>query len=355
MAIKGSGAVLMEPLSSGRCPMTGVGPSMNYLYPSRANNTLQLPPVPQCHAPNSGAWQGGPMPASPMNTQVVLSGSPRPGSSFSSPARMMRGGGGKAEFIGSPMLPTHPMPPHPPQTLNFPIRSPRQMLPGAPTRSLVGPPPGVPHEQHRTHNGFTHTYVPPVDVSSMDTSTSSAPVAGPRKAGAQRPFIAPLSQQPPPGRRSLHVRSVARGPQPTSTDPTRLRDGRKIKDVQRQQQQQQQQGQGSPVGGPHRFTGPGKNGLAAKQNNNTNRNNNNHSEPKPIKTTVDNDESWVKGLTNSIWIDSPRGNLNDLDAKEGSYKRQGGHANRRRRQQKSDSTSSSTSGGVMEMLRSLFR
>jgi hypothetical protein len=348
MSINSSGAVLMEPLSNGRRPGPPTGPPTSYPRPTGPSNACHLPPVRQSQNPSNGAWHGNPMPlpyeASGVHSLNSSSSPPGPGPS-SSPMLMRSG----CRMGGTPL----PTAPNRPPSSNYANHSPRPMPPpGTSPRALIGPlqqPQAQLMRGQRPPSGSGSPIMSPVNMSSINSSSSGVPVNGSYNGGQQQ-----RPPMPPPHhlqvRRGPRVPSVARGPQPTSVEPTRLRDGRKIKEVQRQQQgnpSSGEAGEGAAHRGPHRFTGPGKNGMAAKQNNKT--------EPQPIKTTVGADESWVKGLTYSTWIDSPRGNLNDLDSKEGPYKRHGGNGKNRRKPQKKHSSRSSNSGGVMEMLRNLFR
>ncbi|KPI85043.1 hypothetical protein ABL78_5905 [Leptomonas seymouri] len=321
MSINNSGAVLMEPIPQGQRPAPSTG-----LH-------IKLPPVHQSQTQSNGAWRGGPMPPPPMCVNAIHA-SPMPPASNGSSPRMM--GRRVSESSGA-----HMHPPHTLHTLSHPNHSPRQMPQGAPPRSLVGPSPAI--------SASVNSQRMPMLITGVSATTNSGPMTDPRKRMSM-PHVAPHPPQQAP-QRTPFSRPVARGPQPTSVEPTRARDGRKIKDVQ----SNQTAGEGKDVQRkPHRFTGPGKRGMVRSHQNDAKSLNNLGS--KPIKTTVGNDESWVKGLTFSTWIDSPRGNLNDLESKEGPYKRQAGCANKRRRKlDRKPSSTSSHSGGVLEMLRNLFR
>lgn len=210
---------------------------------------------------------------------------------------------------------------------------------------------------------------PPPSVNTSLLSTRNAhqnvptplPPRPPQQQQRQPPQQQQQQQQQSRGRgRGPHVKPATRGPQPTSVEPTRLLDGRRIRDVEKRQQQIAEAQRG-----PHAFNGPTKGSPTAASR-----------PPKPprredevrkIKTTVGNDDTWMKGLTYSTWVDSPRGTLNDLD-REGPYKRQPGgnkrgqqskdKQSRRRRDNKDTSSEGSRNGksnSLLDALRNLFR
>ncbi|KAL7698671.1 hypothetical protein NQL31_001516 [Lotmaria passim] len=353
MSINGSGAILMEPMPNSRRPGPPMDPHNVYPRPtSSSSNQCHLPPVQQGQPPNNGIWRGGYMRSRPP---------------VSPPPMVMLDTTGKVN-VPLPLAP-HP----PPPSMNYKAPGPRPMRKGMPPQPL-GPvisSAGIARPGQRPPSGPSSPIMPPASTVNLSTGMASAAVNVSHNMGPQQheqydmqrpPLAPPRLPQPPPQKQQLRrdprVRSVARGPQPTCVEPTRLRDGRKIKDVQCQQRRQsgdQDHSQGEAHHRPHRFTGPGKNDPGPNKNGSPNHMDNH--EPKRVKTTVGNDESWVKGLTYSTWIDSPRGNLNDLDSKDGPYKRQAAHGSRqhRRKPHKKTSSTSSNSGGLLEMLRNLFR
>ncbi|CBZ14597.1 conserved hypothetical protein [Leishmania braziliensis MHOM/BR/75/M2904] len=204
--------------------------------------------------------------------------------------------------------------------------------------SSAGPRPVPPHVQSRgpappVSPNTAHGMSRPVNWSAM--SGNPGPVNWP-----------PASSQVQQGQ---HVMPVARGPQPNSVEPTRLRNGKKIKDVERRQQQ--------IAGAPHEhqtFSGPTKSAVLRRKEQLQLQQRDANS-GKHIKTTVGNDNSWVKGLAYSTWVDSPKGTLNHLD-REGPYKRQPkGNRNLRKNKRTVSRNSMGKSSLLVEALRNLFR
>ncbi|GET88161.1 hypothetical protein, conserved [Leishmania tarentolae] len=144
------------------------------------------------------------------------------------------------------------------------------------------------------------------------------------------------------------VMSVARGPQPTSVEPTRLPNGKKIHHVDRQKLPS---GEARPT---HKtFTGPSKSAMIKRKEQLYQKKAGANVE-KPINTTAGNDNSWMKGLTYSTWVDSPKGNLKEVD-NEAPYKRQPKNKAPNTNTERKDVTNMGKASFLLEALRNLFR
>ncbi|KAG5506469.1 hypothetical protein JKF63_05972 [Porcisia hertigi] len=163
------------------------------------------------------------------------------------------------------------------------------------------------------------------------------------------PFPSIGSSQPPPVRRGRRVMPVARGPQPTSVEPTRLTNGKKIKAVETLHTQSEEAQRDH-----HAFTGPSKSALRQRRTQQV-RQGRSTNEGEQIKTTVGNDDSWMKGLTYSTIIDSPKGSFKTIDC-EGPYKRRPRTRRSNNHENREDANYSSASkwNSLLVALRNLF-
>ncbi|KAG5502657.1 hypothetical protein JIQ42_05726 [Leishmania sp. Namibia] len=312
MSMNASGETLMEPLAA-PCRAGGVEGSGAPVVSANANGAAQkpisrspkdpsqssTPPLPALKRPLNGEWHG-------ISSQQPH---PHPGNALhNATPHMTRKTGGTG---GQPMMP------HLPAPLGGPgyCASPR---PAPPRMQRCGP---------TLHASLT------------TSSRNTGPIDWSAISGSSGPWNrCQLSSQAP---RSELVMSVARGPQPTSVEPTRLMNGKKIKDVERRQQAAETQRK-------HNFTGPAKAAVGQQprmQDANS----------RKIKTTVCSDDSWMKGLTYSTWVDSPKGVSSDVE-REGPYKRRPRSRKKNRENRKGVSRDHmGKSSLLMEALRNLFR
>lgn len=192
-----------------------------------------------------------------------------------------------------------------------------------------------------------HNCGPPPPGSLNNSLRPSGPVRQIAICGSSGPGNTRLpSSQVLQGQR---VKSVARGPQPSSVEPTRLANGKKIKKTDKQQSQV---AEARPE--HYTFTGPTKSAMKIRKAQ-LQQQRRGANVGKEIKTTVGNDSSWMKGLTYSTWVDSPKGTLHKLDH-EGPYKRRPKTKNNpnKNRGRKTRSNMGKTSL-LLEALRNLFR
>lgn len=128
-----------------------------------------------------------------------------------------------------------------------------------------------------------------------------------------------------------------------------MANGKKIKKIDKRQSQ-------VAVAKPehHAFTGPTKSAMK-KRKVQLQQQRCGANLGKEIKTTVGNDNSWMKGLTYSTWVDSPKAALHELDH-GGPYKRRPKTKNNpnKNRGRKTRSNMGKTSL-LLEALRNLFQ
>ncbi|KAK7195550.1 hypothetical protein NESM_000483300 [Novymonas esmeraldas] len=341
MTSNASGAMLMEQLPIARGHGGGLPPRAT--HSPQPQPCVSGPPLPMMRQPMNGDRRGVPAHVHPgggpgMGGRPMLSGQVTPQHSGSAPHSgqppLMMGPSVSHSGVGSGSPPM--MMPHPPPPGTY----------GSP----AGPRPVPPHMQNRGPPNAPH--MPGVPMNGRPMSGGSGPAYRPRPQPPQQsPQQSPQQQHQQQMRRGQPVVSVARGPQPTSVQPTRLLDGRKIKDVERRQQQLAEAQREHQA-----FNGPTKDALKHRKENHQRRGD----EVKEIKTTVGNDEAWVKGLTYSTWVESPKASLDTLDH-DGPYKRQAGTRpakdgkNRRKNRRDASHNSSSKSNSLIEALRNLFR
>ncbi|KAG5480743.1 hypothetical protein CUR178_05878 [Leishmania enriettii] len=318
MSMNATGGTLMEPLAA-PCRAGDVEGSGAPVVSANANGAAQKPisrppndpsqssthPLPALRRPLNGEWHEISSPQKPhLHPSNAL---------HNATPHMMRKTGG----TGSPLMMPHlPSPPGGPGC----CASPR---PAPPRMQRCGPPL---HASHTTSSRNTG----PIDWSAM--------------SGSSGPWN--RCQLPSQARRSELVMSVARGPQPTSVEPTRLMNGKKIKDVERRQQAAETQRK-------HNFTGPAK--AAVGQHKEGQQRQRQDANSRTIKTTVGSDDSWMKGLTYSTWVDSPKGLSSGVE-REGPYKRR--PRSRKKNRENSKGVSRDHMGKsslLMEALRNLFR
>lgn len=214
-----------------------------------------------------------------------------------------------------------PMGPPPPMQQ----RPPRRQLPTGPPQPMTGhprpPQPPPPQQQQRSHSTPGPMLHGPPQQPMRTGSTG-----GPAQRG-QRPVVAP----------------VARGPQPTSVEPTRTRDGRRIKPQPTADAAARRVGSADKSSEGNKLrTGPPK-GEVMKM-----------TKPQEIKTTVKNDESWVKGLTYSTFIDSPVMSFRQNGGGQ-HYQRQRCNGRARRRSDGSSRSEGKGTSKFVETLRNLFK
>ncbi|KAG5480024.1 hypothetical protein LSCM1_06445 [Leishmania martiniquensis] len=322
MSTNASGATLMAPLAAA-CRTGGDGRSGALVDGVDGNEAAHKPihwtprnssqssshPLPALRQPVSGEWRGIPLPQQPQ---------PRSGNALRNAApHMMRGKNGGTSTGCPPMMP-HVPPPGAYCCCSSPRPAPSRM-------QKCGPPPHVGPKTPSRADGR-------VDWSAIPGSS------GPCNSCAL----------PSQARWNERVMPVARGPQPTSVEPTRLMNGKKIKDVERQQQQAAETRRKQ-----HNFIGPAKgaNGQRKEQPQQPQRH---KVDSRNIKTTVGNDESWIKGLTYSTWVDSPKG-LSIESGRGGPYKRRPKTSRKSRKDREGVSRDHmGKSSLLMEALRNLF-
>ncbi|AYU78383.1 hypothetical protein, conserved [Leishmania donovani] len=333
-----SEAALLEPLVAARrtggvggsdAPVSGVdgnGDSQQHIgYSTKNLSKSNAHPLPRLQPPTNGEWRG--MPSSLYTNLHPCSGG-RPMISeqrtplmsvndlYNAPPHMIGGFNGSGNG-GPPIM----RPPLPPPAFNSSASS----RPAPPSMHSCGPQPPVSLKKSLRTNG-------PV---------KQIAICGSSEPGNTRLPSSQLLQ-------SQRVMSVARGPQPSSVEPTRLANGKKIKT----DKQRPQVAEAKPE--HYAFTGPTKSAMKIRKAQ-LQQQRRGANLGKEIKTTVGNDNSWMKGLTYSTWVDSPKGPLHKLDH-EGPYKRRPKTKNNsnKNRGRKTRSNMGKTSL-LLEALRNLFR
>lgn len=196
--------------------------------------------------------------------------------------------------------------------------------------------PGIPPQQQQQQQKQMRPY-PPQGSYNPNSGANNRSVAG-QSSGMEN------------GNAVRKVRSVARGPQPTNSDPIRLRNGRRIKDAQKEQEMRDAANARAAAGGGELKSGPMKDhGGTLKKKNTQVRlaGDKKRDGRRPLRTTQGQDNKWMTGLTDATWVDSPRTSRHNSP-----YKRRPG--GKRRNIGDAASSESAQSGGFVAKLKALF-